>query len=163
MSVALYVYLGYFQLRFLRMTPFQISQKKYGKLFTKSYEVANEVNKLTSPGDKIYEWGAETGIYYYSKRNSVTGIIYVHPLFMGPRSERTKKIKRVVEDVNHSLPVIFVYNERYGKLKKSIFQKLLKQNYVLVKKINPYYIFKKAPDTAGSTTLRKAGELNHGP
>jgi len=139
------VYLGYFQAQYLTMTPYQISHKKYGKTFTRSYEVANEVKRMTAPGDAIYEWGAETGIYYYSKRNAVSGITYVYPLLTGSRDERKKKLKRVVVEINQSPPEVFVYNERYGKLKKNIFYGLLKQDYQMVKKIDSYYIFKKMP------------------
>ena len=145
------VYLGWFQALYLTMTPYQISHKKYGKLFTRSYEVADEVKRMTAPGDAIYEWGAETGIYYYSKRDSVSGITYVYPLFRGSKAERTKKLNRVVLDVYQSPPEVFVYNERYGKLKKNIFYKLLQQDYTLVKKIDSYYIFKKTPLSQSSS------------
>jgi hypothetical protein len=138
-------YLGYFQALYLTMTPYQISHKKYGNLFTRSYEVADEVKRMTAPDDAIYEWGSETGIYYYSKRNAISGITYVYPLLRGSKAERTKKLKRVVTDINRSPPEVFVYNERYGKLKNNIFYGLLKQDYQLVKKIDSYYIFKKRP------------------
>lgn len=111
-------------------------------MFIKSYKVARLVEGLTSPSQKIYEWGAETGIYYYSKRNSVTGIIYIYPLIWGPKEERLKKIQRVFYDVSISKPEVFIYNEQYGKIENNFFSQLLRQRYSLVKKIDPYLIFK---------------------
>jgi hypothetical protein len=137
------VLLGNHQAAFLKMTPFEISKKKYGDLFIKSYKVARLVEGLTSPSQKIYEWGAETGIYYYSKRNSVTGIIYIYPLIWGPKEERLKKIQKVFYDVSTSKPEVFIYNEQYGKIENNFFSQLLGQRYSLVKKIDPYLIFKK--------------------
>ena len=98
--------LSYHQVLFLKMTPFEISEKKYGDQFIKAYEIAQEVKKITEPSHKIYEWGAETGINYYSKRSSVTGIFYVYPLLWGPKEERLKKAQKVYDIVEKALRLI---------------------------------------------------------
>ena len=131
-----------YQVAFLRMTPFEISEKKYGSLFTESYAVAQLVKEITEPCHKIYEWGAEPGIYYYSKRNSVTGIIEIYPLIWGPKKERLKKIQRVFNDVSRSRPEVFIFNEEYGKIENNFFSQLLQQHYELTKRMGTYLLFR---------------------
>jgi len=131
--------MSYHQVLFLKMTPFEISQKKYGDQFIKSYEIAQEVKKITEPSHKIYEWGAETGIYYYSKRNSVTGIFYIYPLLRGPTEERFKKAQKVYNDVITAKPELFIYNEYFGK---SFFTEFIQKKYKLEKRMGSYSIFR---------------------
>jgi hypothetical protein len=131
-----------YQVVFLRMTPFEISEKKYGRYFIESYAVAQFVKEITEPCHKIYEWGAEPGIYYYSKRNSVTGIIEIYPLIWGPKKERLKKIQRVFNDVSRSRPEVFIFNEEYGKIENNFFSQLLQQHYELTKRMGTYLLFR---------------------
>ena len=134
------------QVVFLKMTAHEVSDKKYGKLFTESYEVAQAVKKMTEPCHKIYEWGAETGIYYYSKRSSVTGIIYIYPLIWGPKEERLKKAQKLYDDVLTSKPELFIFNERFGKIEKNIFSKFIQQHYKFEKRMGSYLIFRTKDD-----------------
>lgn len=131
--------LSYHQVLFLKMTPFEISKKKYGDQFIKSYEIAQAVKKLTDPSHKIYEWGAETGIYYYSKRSSVTDIFYIYPLLRGPKEERLKKAQKVYDHVILGKPELFIYNKYYGK---SFFSDFLQKKYNLEKRMGAYSIFR---------------------
>jgi len=131
-----------YPLQSFRMSPEEISMRKYGTLFTQSHEVAKIVEKHTSRDDEIYVWGAETGIYFYSKRKSVTGITYIYPLLVGPQKERLQKIKRVIADVSDSPPAVFIFNEAYGKIEGHYFNALIKESYVLVDKVDNYLIFK---------------------
>ncbi len=133
---------GMYQIESFRMSPEEISIKKYGPQFTQSYEIAKIVAKHTSDDDEIYVWGAETGIYFYSKRKSVTGITYIYPLLVGPQKVRLQKIRRVIRDISDSPPAVFVYNEAYGEIESNYFNALIKENYVLVDKLDNYLIFK---------------------
>ena len=132
------------QILFLTMTPFEISEKKYGDQFIKPFEVAREIKKMTGPSQKIYEWGAETGIYYYSKRSSAADIFYIYPLLKGPKEERMKKSQRVYEQVSSARPELFIYNQYY---EKSFFSEFIQENYKLEKQMGSYLIFraKKTP------------------
>lgn len=133
---------GMHQIQLLRMSSKEISMKKYGTLFTQSYDVAKIVAKCTADGDEIFVWGAETGIYFYSKRKSVTGIAYIYPLLVGPPKERLNKIRRVITDVSSSPPEVFVFNEAYGKIESNYFYPFIKDRYKLIEKIDNYLIFK---------------------
>jgi len=123
------------------MTPFEVSEKKYGIRFTQAYYAAKAVEKRTQSCESVYQWGGETGIYFYSKRNSVTGIIYVYPLFTGPEEDTRQKISKVYNDVLNSMPAIFVYNEAFGKVEQNMFHDFLQERYTLVDRISPYLIF----------------------
>ena len=134
------------QMVYLKMTPYEISEKKYGKLFTESYEVARAVKEMTEPYHKIYEWGAETGIYYYSKRSSVTGIVYIYPLLLGPKEERLKKAQKIYDDVLTLRPELFIFNERFGKIEKNLFFNFIQQHYNFEKRMGSYLIFRTKDD-----------------
>jgi len=136
-----FIFLGHYQLQYLRMTPFEVSEKKYGIRFTQAYYAAKAVEKRTQSCESVYQWGGETGIYFYSKRNSVTGIIYVYPLFTGPEEDTRQKISKVYNDVVNSMPAIFVYNEAFGKVEQNMFHDFLQERYTLVDRISPYLIF----------------------
>ncbi len=135
------IFLGHYQLQYLRMTPFEVSEKKYGKRYTEAYNVAKFVEKITKPCEHIYEWGGETGIYYYSKRESVTGIIYIYPLFTGPKEDTINRTKRVFSDVVDSMPAVFIYNRAFGRLEQNLFFDLLQERYKLTNQISSYLIF----------------------
>jgi hypothetical protein len=123
------------------MTPFEVSEKKYGKRYTEAYKVAKFIEEITKPCEHIYEWGSETGIYYYSKRKSVTGIIYIYPLFTGPKEDTINRTKRVFSDVVDSMPAVFIYNQAFGKLEQNLFFELLQERYKLINQISSYLIF----------------------
>ena len=140
------ILLGRYQVQYLAMTPFEISEEKYGKKFVQAYQIAQVVKHMTKPCDSIYEWGAETSIYYYSKRKSATGLVYIYPLFTGPKEDRTKRVQRILDDIVSSMPAVIIYNEAYGiNLEESFFAQLIQDKYKLVNKIAPYLIFEANP------------------
>lgn len=137
-----FVFLGFYQIKYIYMTPFEISKKKYGHDFVQSYLVAQEVKALTRPCDKIFEWGAEPGIYYYSKRNSVTGFFFFYSLATGTEEGKRKRREKVFDDVTKAKPTLFIFNEGYGNVEDNFFFDFLQNNYNLVKKMFSYLIYK---------------------
>ncbi|MCI5157854.1 MAG: hypothetical protein D3906_05330 [Candidatus Electrothrix sp. AUS1_2] len=64
-----------------RMTPFQISRSTYGpNPFPESIKIAEFIQKNTRREDRIAILGSEPQIFFYSKRRSATGYIYMYPL-----------------------------------------------------------------------------------
>ena len=60
------------------------SERKYGTRFVVWRERARAVDAVLAPGETFYEWGAETGLYFYSQRRPPTGVFYNYPLRFGP-------------------------------------------------------------------------------
>lgn len=134
-------YLSYYQISYLKMTPIEISQLKYGPVFVKAYDVAKYIQTMVEPCDNIYEWGSETGIYYYTKTRSASGMFYISPLSWTPSRERNRYASKVFEEVTSSPPAIFIWNDDYGKLEESMFSRFIKTKYTFVKDYKGYAIY----------------------
>ncbi|MCL6520467.1 MAG: glycosyltransferase family 39 protein [Armatimonadetes bacterium] len=63
------------------LSPNMVSREIYGgNPFPESLKIAEYIRKHTSPNDTIAVLGSEPQIYFYSKRRSATGYIYMYPL-----------------------------------------------------------------------------------
>ena len=132
--------LSYWQFLYLKMNPFEISKTKYSDTFVESYKIGKYVENITLPGDKIYEWGAETGIYYYSKKNAASGTFYIYPLLFG--DENRVKFNTVLSDIVNSKPKLFILNKEYLFPKfKNIFL-YVQTHYELINNNNSYMIYR---------------------
>lgn len=138
-----FLFLGYHQIRYLNSDPFLISSLKYGNQFIQSYYVGRYIKENTNADDEIFAWGADSGIYYYSKRNSVSGISYIYPLLKGPQDMRDLKTKQVFEDVTSRQPLFFIFNKKFGDVKRNLFYQFLEEKYDLIGEIEFYLIYKK--------------------
>ena len=66
---------------FFSLTPPEASRAVYGlNPFPESLEIADSVNAMTSPGDRIAVFGSEPQLYFYSHRRASTGYIYMYSL-----------------------------------------------------------------------------------
>jgi hypothetical protein len=63
---------------------------------------------VLGPGDTFYQWGAETGLYYYSHKPPPTGLFYYYA-FQFPDSDFLKR--RLVSQLNSSKPAIVIIPE----------------------------------------------------
>lgn len=63
-------------------SPEKIVEERYGKLnvFTTSKKISEYIKANTSPSDKIQVLGSEPQIYFFSKRRSASGHIYMYGL-----------------------------------------------------------------------------------
>ena len=63
---------------------YEWSRRKYGETFLETKALAARLESEL-PGDyDFYEWGNETGLYFYSKRSPPIGLFYVSPVFVRP-------------------------------------------------------------------------------
>jgi hypothetical protein len=82
---------------------------KYGELFVSEDELGRELGALLAPGETFYEWGAETGLYFVSRRSPPSGAFYVFPLLNGPAA--SPLAARAVADLERRPPAMFVINK----------------------------------------------------
>ncbi len=82
------------------------SEWKYGDLFLQSCQVGKEINRMLKPGETFYEWGNETGIYYYSLHFPSSGIFFSYPLLKGPMAGNMTR--RVIQDLEKNKPELFI-------------------------------------------------------
>jgi hypothetical protein len=94
---------------FLSATPLEISRTIYGlNPFPESIVVADYVQKITSPKDKIAVIGSEPQIYLYAKRKAATGYIYTYGLVDGSRYNKPM-IDEMIKEIESAKPKALVF------------------------------------------------------
>jgi hypothetical protein len=94
----------------VRTPPRQISRIAYGaNPFPEAVEVARYIAAHSLPGDRILVLGSEPEIYFYARRRSATGHVYMYGLMENQRYARTmqSQLSREVES-NPPAWVVFV-------------------------------------------------------
>lgn len=89
------------RLYFFDNSPQQVSRNLYGaNPFLESPEVASYIQSHSSPSDRIMVFGSEPQIYFYARRISSSGHIYMYPLMEGHpyASDMQKDLAREVEN-----------------------------------------------------------------
>jgi hypothetical protein len=100
-----------YELPFYRLTAEEWTQRKYSKdTFVSSKKMGKELGVLLAPGETFYEWGFETGLYFYSKRRPPSGVLCAWPLVTGPIVQSLSA--RVLKDLEHSQPEMFLTLEK---------------------------------------------------
>ena len=75
--------------------------------FAQTLEIARYIQKNTTESDRIAVFGSEPQIYFYSKRKSATGILYVYPLMENqPYSLEMQQMTRA--DIEQNRPKYIV-------------------------------------------------------
>jgi len=69
---------------FYLLTPDEWSYRKYGKMFIVTRDVARDLGVEMAPGESLYNWGYETGFYFYSRTSPPVGVIFNQLLFIPP-------------------------------------------------------------------------------
>jgi hypothetical protein len=60
------------------------SDTKYGDVFLRSRDVAQEVREMIGPGETFFQWGNEPEIYLYARRSPPTGVLWAQHMQTGP-------------------------------------------------------------------------------
>ncbi len=88
------------------LSPDQWSMRKYGSLFVATRRAAAQIDKVLTPGETFYEWGAETGLYFYTRRDPPTGVFFNYPLLQGPLVRTLSA--RVIRDLAVARPELVI-------------------------------------------------------
>lgn len=134
------LYLSYFQVKYLGMDPFEISEVKYSDVFTSSYRLGKYLEEKTAPCETLYEYGQETGIYYYSQRRTPAGNIFLLMLFVGDSEFKYAQQKKLYNEVTGAPPAYFIWNLAWGDVRKNIFYNFLNENYNFKGRKFEYYL-----------------------
>jgi len=93
-----------------KISPEEWSRKKYGEQFVESKEMGEEIRRILKPGETFYEWGAESGLYYYSRKSPPSGVVLNYHLYGWPYGAGL--VNRVVKDLEKAQPELFLIPER---------------------------------------------------
>jgi hypothetical protein len=79
-----------------------------GNYFNEAIPVAKYIQENTEPTDKIFVFGSEPEIYFYSRRQSATGYIYMYDLVFDQPFVKTMQ-KEMIKEVEAAKPKYIVY------------------------------------------------------
>jgi 4-amino-4-deoxy-L-arabinose transferase-like glycosyltransferase len=125
------------QVGFYFSSPDEISIKKYGiNNFVVAKKVASFLERNTASRDRIYVWGAEPEVYFYSCRRSASKYIYYYPLFFNKQARF-----QMLKDLEKNPPRYIVWTNQ-----EVFYQNLfdyLQSNYRKVESFDSWEIWKK--------------------
>jgi len=136
-----FIHLSHRQLRYMKMTPVEISVESYGPLFADAYKVGRELGIRTKACEKIYQWGAEPGVYYYSGRDSASDIFFSYPIYLESFEKRSMYFTRVYDDLTADPPAFFVWNKVYEIPPDNILYQFIMDNYDFRKQVGIFHLF----------------------
>jgi 4-amino-4-deoxy-L-arabinose transferase-like glycosyltransferase len=85
------------------------SRMKYGEVFVTEKLLAGELDEILKPNETFYEYGSEPGLYFYTKRRPVSGVIIAYPLYEGPLSARfSRRVTAALESASPDLIILAV-------------------------------------------------------
>lgn len=133
------------------------STYKYGIQFVSSRNTGLAIKRMLHPGESVWNWGADSGLYFYSGFRPVTRLFYNLPLGLtGSSDPKAKKLgieltQRVRDDLVASLPDLVVMTRQDSWILHNDSSRagqhpilgLIIQNYEVFpeKRPNSYYVF----------------------
>lgn len=95
--------------QFLFADPYETSRALSGaNPFPEAVEIAKYIKSNTQAEDLIAVFGSEPQIYYYAKRHSATGFLYMYPL-MENQPYAQKMQQQFIDDLEFKKPIYIVY------------------------------------------------------
>jgi len=123
------------------MTPFQVNRLLYGaNPFFESLEIAKFIEENTNSDDNIAILGSEPQIYFYSKRHSTSGFLYMYPMMENHKFALIMQ-QNYIANIEKKLPKYIVYvnvvtswlrTSESNNLLYNYSIKLINKNYKLV-------------------------------
>jgi hypothetical protein len=88
------------------------SLAKYGPAFVEVKRFAPEVAQLLAADETLFEWGDETGFYYYTRRAPPARFLYLC-IAVVPSPQREQHEAALLADLRRSNPELLIMNARY--------------------------------------------------
>jgi hypothetical protein len=86
------------------------SVKKYGTIFNSSEQLASNLDQMLLPKETFYEWGSESGMYFTSKRQPPSGVLFAEHMLGGPFARILSQ--RLIRDLEQNKPEVIIANRR---------------------------------------------------
>jgi hypothetical protein len=84
------------------------SVKKYGTIFNSSEQLASNLDQMLLPRETFYEWGSESGMYFTTKRQPPSGVLFAEHMLGGPFARALSQ--RLISDLEQNRPEMIVAN-----------------------------------------------------
>jgi 4-amino-4-deoxy-L-arabinose transferase-like glycosyltransferase len=91
-------------------TPLEAARKIYpGNYFAETPAIGAELALVTKPADRIFIYGAEPELFFYSRRASATRYIFLFPLYV-PFASALQAQLQAAEEITRTEPEVVVYS-----------------------------------------------------
>ncbi len=95
-----------YEAKFYRLSADEWSLQKYGPEFLVTEHVGKDLNQLLLPNETFYNWGTQSGLYFWSAKPVVSGAFYNFYLLTGPLADRLTA--RSLKDLERTPPELFI-------------------------------------------------------
>lgn len=106
LGAAALLIIGVHEQSFYKYSGEELSRLKYSEIFVASAKTGRELGQLLAPGETFYEWGFETGLYFYSRRRPPTGVLDNEVLMKGPLVSDLSA--QVLKELDRTHPELFL-------------------------------------------------------
>jgi hypothetical protein len=108
------------------LSPVEASKRIYASsVFNQAATLASQLQRESPPAARVAVLGSEPEIYFYSKRRSVTGYIYMYPL-METHDFALKMQEELIHDIESNQPDYLVYvDDEYSWVRRENSEKKL--------------------------------------
>lgn len=137
---------------FFESNPDKISRIIYGaNPFPESIAIGNYIKENTKPDDMIAILGSEPQIFFYSKRHSATGYIYMYALMENQKYAMAMQ-RQMIQEIEKNKPKFLIFvkipsswliTQNSNKLIFIWFNEYVNRFYKIDKNLNYIYIFKR--------------------
>lgn len=93
-------------LAWYQMSADAISSRKYGDAYYHSRKLALQIKKISSPHERFYLWGIDPGLFFFSNRRPVAGVLWRDKIQEGPLQE--KLTARTISQLENEKPSFVV-------------------------------------------------------
>lgn len=108
-AAAALIYVGVFQLRYYRASAEELLPGTYAEIYLAAQELGRELDSVLLPEESLYQWGSETGLYFFADRRPPAAIL-AWPLIRGRLATRlTSKALRELQERPPSIVVVADY------------------------------------------------------
>jgi len=108
-AAAALLYVSVFQIRYYRASAEELLPGTYAEIYLATQQLGRELDSLLLAGETLYQWGSETGLYFFADRRPPSAIL-AWPLIRGPRATGlTSKALRKLQERPPSLVVVAKY------------------------------------------------------
>jgi hypothetical protein len=135
------IYLAYFQATFLMKNPEELSMEKYRYKFINSRTMGNYIATITGPCDTVLETGNNNGIYYYSKRKTMTRYLGWGAIVRDRGESKRLKMENFTREFAASPPNVIVTTRKFIN-KEPYMSRIIGERYAPVSQFDDYLIFK---------------------
>lgn len=104
-AAAALLYVSVFQVRYYRASAEEMLPRTYAEIYLATQQLGRELDSLLLAGETLYQWGSETGLYFFADRRPPSAIL-AWPLIRGPLA--TGLTSKALQELQEQPPSIVV-------------------------------------------------------